>query len=345
MFLMLSPQNWTLCCFVSEAWFANCERASYHTVKDFLPALVTEFFGFGNQEVTSFIPQSRALEYQQRAFAWASSFSSAFNIDDPSTWTASNLPVQSKLITFDQYGVVHEKFMWDARLEPGVISAFAKIWETDELFVSFDSLNITFPNRQDKPPRAPWPHVDQSPFKRGLYCVQGIINLSSAGPEAGSLMCLPGSHALYDEFFDEHTDPATWETKDWRRFSEAEMGWWKAKGLSPMKVQAEPGDLILWDSRTLHWGGEPTSKSEVIRTIIYASYSPARLASPEAIEDKKRVFGVYGATTHWAHDNIFSRPNTARLPDGSVDPRNRERPAEMPDMTDQLKKLAGLVPY
>ena len=45
----------------------------------------------------------------------------------------------------------HEKFVWDARMEPGVLKALESLWGTEELLVSFDSLNITFPNRKDIP--------------------------------------------------------------------------------------------------------------------------------------------------------------------------------------------------
>lgn len=235
--------------------------------------------------------------------------------------------------------------MWDARQEPGVIDAFAKIWGTDELLVSFDSLNVSFPGRKDRKPRPPWPHVDQSPFKKGLHCVQGIINLSHAGKEDGSLMLLPKSNKFQEKFFDLQTDRSTWETKDWRRFSEKEMTWFADQGLTPIKVTAEPGDLILWDSRTVHWGGEPTDKSDVIRTVMYASYSPAKLATKEALDEKARVFRAHGATTHWAHDNIFLRPLKAHLPDGSLDPRNRDEPLEAPEMTDRLLRLAGIKTY
>ncbi|ETS78617.1 hypothetical protein PFICI_10679 [Pestalotiopsis fici W106-1] len=304
-----------------------------------------ELFSQGYYVVKGAIPRDRAIQYQQRAFDWLKSFGTPLDLNDPSTWKAENLPVQSKLNTFDHYGVVHEKFMWDARLEPGVVDTFAQIWGTDELLVSFDSLNVTFPNRKDKPPRAPWPHVDQSPMKRGLHCVQGIINLSHAGPEDGSFMLLPGSSALSDEFWDTQTDSASWESKDWRRFSEDEMKWWESKGLKPVKVAAEPGDLILWDSRTVHWGGEPTQKSDTIRTVIYASYSPRKLATEQALAEKQRVFKLNGATTHWAHDNIYLRPLVAHLPDGTIDPRNRAEPLEKPEMTEKLMKLAGLVPY
>lgn len=299
----------------------------------------------GYAVVKQAIPHDKAVEYQQRAFEWLKSFGTPLDLSDPSTWMAENLPVHSKLNTFDNYSVVHEKFMWDARMEPGVLDAFSKIWNTDELLVSFDSLNITLPGRKDKPPRTPWPHVDQSPFKRGLHCVQGIINLSHAGDEDGSLMVLPGSHAYTAEFFDTQIDRPSWPEIDWRRFSEDEMRWFESKGLKPLKVHAEPGDLILWDSRTVHWGGEPTANSKVIRTVIYASYSPASFATESALNEKKRVFHARGATTHWAHENIWLRPQLAYLPDGTVDPRNRDEPLEKPEMSDKLMKLAGLKKY
>lgn len=289
------------------------------------------------------IPPEKARYYQQKAFEWLKSFDSTLDLDKPSTWKTADLPVQTILNTYENYGVIHERFMWEARMEPGVLDAFAKVWGTNELLVSFDSLNITLPNF--KPARAPWPHIDQAPRKRGLHCVQGIINLSHAGSEDGSLVVIPGTQAVVEEFFDTKTDPATWEWKDNRHFSEEEMDWFRARGLNPVKVLAEPGDLILWDSRTVHWGGEPTNKSDTIRTVIYAAYAPAKMATKEALEEKKRVFDAHGATTHWPHDNIRLRGLLARRPDGTIDPRNRSEPLEMPEHTDQLLKLAGLKAY
>lgn len=233
--------------------------------------------------------------------------------------------------------------MWDIRQEPGVLDAFAKVWGTDELLVSFDSLNITLPNF--KKARAPWPHVDQAPRKRGLHCVQGIVNLSHAGREDGSLVVVPGSHALTEEYFETMSDPSTWEWRDNRYFDESEMEWFLNRGLEPKKVLAEPGDLILWDSRCIHWGGEPTEKSNTIRTVVYAAYAPASMASDEAIAEKKRVFGANGATTHWPHDNIKLRDTHARLPDGNTCPYDRSEPLEKAEPTDQLLKLAGMKAY
>lgn len=235
--------------------------------------------------------------------------------------------------------------MWEARMEPKVLDAFSNIWGTDKLLVSFDALNITLPNMVDKPAQKPWPHVDQSPLRRGLHCVQGIINLSHAGPEDGSLIVLPRSNTIIEHFFDTQTDQSSWKTKDLHLISEDDMEWFEERDMKPMKVIAEPGDLILWDSRTVHWGGEPSTKSNTIRTVIYASYSPADWATTDALERKKVAFEAYQATTHWAHDNIVPREKEAYLPDGSLDPRNRSKPLEEPECTERLLQLVGVKAY
>lgn len=289
------------------------------------------------------VPSERAQYYQQKAFEWLKSFDPALDLDNPSTWKLERLPIQTVRNTYENYAVVHERFMWEARMEPAVMDAFAKVWGTDELLVSFDALNVTLPGL--KPVRAPWPHIDQAPRKRGLHCVQGIINLSHAGPEDGSLVVIPGSHALVEEFFDSKTDPSTWEWRDNRYFSEEDMQFFESRGLKPRKVLAEPGDLIIWDSRTIHWGGEPTEKSDTVRTVIYAAFAPAKLASKEAIEEKGRLFAANGATTHWPHDNIKMRDLQVRLQDGSVDPRNRTEPLEKAEHSERLLQLAGVKAY
>lgn len=117
------------------------------------------------------------------------------------------------------------------------------------------------------------------------------------------------------------------------------------RGATPHKVCADVGDLIVWDSRTVHYGAEPTEESTQIRTVIYSSYTPATLASKEQLALKKQVFEEFGGTTHWPHDNIVARATTTLLEDGTRDPKDRDMPREMPDMTPQLLKLAGAMPY
>jgi len=295
--------------------------------------------------VKNAVPRNRALGYQQKAFDWLLSFDNGLDLNDPSTWTADHLPVQSKINTFNNYAVAHEKFMWDTRLEPGIVSAFARLWGTEQLLVSFDALNITLPNRTDKPPKGAWEHIDQSPLRRGLHCVQGIVCLSKVGPEDGGLVVYPGSHKLNDEFFDTQTDKETWDIADKHIYTIPQLEWFAARGITPRKIEADVGDLILWDSRTIHYGAEPSPLSDTIRTVIYVAYTPARLATEETLKKKADIFRSWGGTSHWPHDNIRARDNKAIKEDGTLDPKDRTEPVEKPEITDRLLKLAGVKAY
>ena len=86
------------------------------------------------------------------------------------------------------YAVSHESFTWAVRQEPGVVRAFEAVYDTPDLIVSFDSVNIGFPNRADVKPNTPWPHQDQDPEKPGFRCLQGLVNLLPNGPDEGGLI-------------------------------------------------------------------------------------------------------------------------------------------------------------
>lgn len=152
------------------------------------------------------ISRDRAVKYQEKAYDWLKSFGTDLDFNNPETWIKENLPLQNGIRAFGSYCVTHEKFMWDARMEPGVLRAFSEVRDTEELLISFGGLMIALPNRIDAPLRDPWEHVDQHPRRRGLHCIQGIINLGVSGPEDGGLVVYPGSHKLHDEFFNTQPD-------------------------------------------------------------------------------------------------------------------------------------------
>jgi hypothetical protein len=111
------------------------------------------FLDNGFAVVPGVLSKSKAAQYQKSAFEWSKSFgNSALDLSKPETWTQANLPVVSGINTFNHYGVAHEKFMWDIRLEKSIIDVFAQLWQTEELLVSFDALNITLPGRPDHNP-------------------------------------------------------------------------------------------------------------------------------------------------------------------------------------------------
>ena len=98
------------------------------------------------------------------------------------------------------YGLPHETFTWDIRTEPGVVGAFEKVYDTTDLLVSFDGLNLAFPNRTDLEPNNPWPHQDQDPEEPRFRCLQGLVNLLPNGPDDGGLIVCKGAHLVSEEF-------------------------------------------------------------------------------------------------------------------------------------------------
>lgn len=136
--------------------------------------------------------------------------------------------------------------------EPGVIHAFEQVYGTPDLLVSFDAVNMQFPNRTDMPENKPWPHQDQDPAKPGFRCLQGLVNLLPNGPNDGGLIVCRGAHMLSEQFHREMADepriPA-W-TPEWFGYTERGMQWLKDHGCEWVKVEAGPGDLIVCESAT-----------------------------------------------------------------------------------------------
>lgn len=101
------------------------------------------------------ISPEQAGEYVDRAYAWLEGFGKGFDRNDRSTWKVTNVPTFSKYVPFpsspyhpwtdrllprgglfNRHASGHEQFAWDIRSEPGLIDTFAKIWGTEELYVS-----------------------------------------------------------------------------------------------------------------------------------------------------------------------------------------------------------------
>lgn len=155
--------------------------------------------------------------------------------------------------------------------EPGVLAAFAKIWGTENLLSSFDGINLTLPAPgKSRAPSTPWEHVDQSPHLKGMQCIQGILNLCPNKEQDGGLVVLKGSHKLCERFFEVHGTEKKPEwgvvPDDWHGFDGTERKWFESNGAVEVKVNCEPGDLLLWDSRTVHWNVRPMS--EQIRAVF-----------------------------------------------------------------------------
>ncbi|GAA6011708.1 hypothetical protein JCM10207_004218 [Rhodosporidiobolus poonsookiae] len=294
------------------------------------------------------VPEERALEYRDKAYEWIEKFPLGFKRDDRSTYTEDHIPVTKKGGMF-HHSIGHEAFLWQLRQEEGLIAPFAKLWGTDELLVSFDGANVSLPGPIQNQQQPPWYHIDQDPDRRGFLCAQGLVNLAPNGPNDGGLMLFKNSHKLNDEYFTK-----VWTGKegvilqgaeaqdDFFGFTPEICDWFAAHGCEWVKTELNPGDLVIWDSRTVHYNVPP--KEDRDRVAAYTCFMPARLAAPEQLKRKQELFEARHMTTHWPCTNLFAKSPIV-LRNGEQCPHMRYAPFEEPVLTDKLLKLAGMKPY
>lgn len=104
-------------------------------------------------------------------------------------------------------------------------------------------------------------------------------------------------------------------------YTEEDIKWFLAQdGVEEIKVESEAGDLVVWDSRTIHFNCAPTA--DRTRVVVYVCMAPASYASKEVLQKKAQVFESRLASTHWSvvtslherawsHAHLISRTQAA----------------------------------
>ncbi|KAG6360020.1 hypothetical protein INS49_011076 [Diaporthe citri] len=297
----------------------------------------------GYAVVKGAVPPSRALEYADKMYSLVESFGLGYDRNDPSTVHPDKLPVINEKGMLLPYGACHEAFVWDIRSEEGVLSTFEKVYGTEDLLVSFDTINYGFHNRKNLPSNSPWPHQDQDPEIPGFRCLQGLVNLLPNGPNDGGLIVCKGAHLLSEEYHDHFRgkeDRIPQWTNEWYGFKDEGMQWLKDRGCEWVKLEAEPGDLLLWDSRAPHYNVPATGNQD--RLAIYTCYMPVADASQDDLIRKKDAWDRKVGTTHWPNAQVLGT-NTA-IRNGKPESVQRERPLHEPVLSERAFKLTG-IPY
>lgn len=294
------------------------------------------------------VPRDRADHYRDEAYKWVEGWGLGYDRNDHSTRLTKNMPWSVRGGLYARYGVAHEQFIWDIKQEPGVVSTFEQIWNTEEIVASYDGFNLSVP-MLDRPRthvlNKPWPHADQSPLRPYFHCIQGIVNLAPNGPDDGGLMVLERSNLYYKELwekFDHKKGPDGWHTWDQQNVDEEMCDWLvNEKGCKYVKVCAEPGDLLLWDSRTIHYGAQPTSQND--RVAAYVCYKPAAYLTDELKQIRKQCWDAKMGTTH----DPTSFRTKDRLPpeDHPTFEEASKRSLQEPKLTKRGRQLAGVDLY
>lgn len=169
-------------------------------------------------------------------------------------------PLHSMLLQHWEVG--QSQLSWDIRQNPKVIQCFEKIFSTSELLVSYDGMSIHFPpeitgrgwwNKH-------WFHTDQNFYIPGRKAIQGQVNLYDVREGDATLVVLEKSHLFHSEIsqnFD--VDPK----QNFLKLSEDQMNFYLQNGCTEKRIQCPAGSLVLWDSRTIHYGSEPLKERKM----------------------------------------------------------------------------------
>jgi len=159
-------------------------------------------------------------------------------------------------------------------------------------------------------PRTEGLHLDQNPFsKPGKMCVQGMVALYDVTRETGGLEVVPNSNLPEQK---EKLKEVCNHFKTAGDF--CKIGYTSPVVTERRLLLAKAGDLILWDSRTIHGGVLGSGKNrdddkvaQLCRMSMTVCMVPKERASPEILEARREGFHKGYGFTHWPDEiNISS---------------------------------------
>lgn len=193
---------------------------------------------------------------------------------------------------YKYHNVGHQAHAWYIRTRPKVQEVYKKIWNCDDLVVSFDGSCYISKNSQKKD--SIWTHTDQAPNSKGLQCYQGFVSLTNN--KERTLVVYEGSHNYHEKYFEEKKIKSS---KNWQLIDHETLSKMSTKKKA---LEVPAGALVLWDSRTFHQNQYGASNSEE-RMVQYVCYLPKNNKNNSKSQQTKRAkyFETRRTTSHWPY--------------------------------------------
>lgn len=234
--------------------------------------------------------------------------------DDPQTWTDERFTkigsTRTGIIFYR--GIQHSDVLWYIRCLPKVKIAFQQVFGTDDLITSYDGGNIFRPWHLEESDtysktHSGWYHVDQGRLLPGFHCVQGLVTLKDVTAATGGFCCIPESHLYHNQLIEGDTshNPERNYIKMPHDFHPVGVD----LPLPELLISCKAGDLILWDSRTIHCNTPalvdpiiPSIESDsLLRMVCYVCMGPTEAATPAVLQQRIKLFEYGIGTNHWPH--------------------------------------------
>jgi ectoine hydroxylase-related dioxygenase (phytanoyl-CoA dioxygenase family) len=300
-------------------------------------------------------------------------FSVADVVYDRGAWPLHGCPGP-----FGGYGAGQLPAAWEARLHARVRAVWGVLWGTEALVTSADALCAERPRRHGlRDATALTLHVERgddadeetpgaaaaasSGAQRG---VQGVLSLTATRERTGGTSVVARSHALLDELFLAHPPPrfcAAFPPEDAHLLtvSAAQLRWLlHDRGCELVHVESEPGDLVLFDERTVR--GERRARDALPHTdwrfAFHIAMTPADRLDAADRAAKARAMGLApqrpglrrAETTSHHADGRRIRARFGRwepYPPGAAAKEGLLRAPACVRNTPEALQLAGVEPY
>ena len=227
---------------------------------------------------------------------------------DPDSWGDERWPTAVHGGILPSLGIGHSAAQWFMRDVDAVKDSFAAVWGTDDLLVSFDGVTVWRPWTRNPSWRTnagpSWLHIDQHPIGRpGKHCVQGVLNLLPTSPATGGNVVVPGSQHRFEQIPELYTERLAriHPSIDHFRFPKDDP---LLKDTQPIMCHMEAGDLLLWDSRTIHCSSPglttPDNDTDLLRAASLICMMPRAKSNAEVIAQRKAAVANMTSTTNWS---------------------------------------------
>lgn len=337
---------------------------AYHCTIDTLQETLDEF---GVAVVTGVLDSSASKELADDLWSYLEHITQRWDVPiqraNPSTWSRIYDLMPSHSMLMQHFEIGHSPAAWKVRQNPTIVDIFAKLHgaRADDLLASFDGAAIGLPpeitRRGWQRPGALWMHTDQSFLRNDKECYQSWVTAHDVGVGDATLVVLERSHRLHGEFAETFHPDGTAPKEDWYKLNDEELAFYRYAACSEVRVACPAGSLVIWDSRTIHQGGQPLKGRPTARerAVVYLCYQPVTALAADdrakAIQKKRRAFLDKRMTSHWPlKSKLFGKspqhygkglpeitpiakaiglkwekmPNTTRLPDGKIRLENDE---------------------
>lgn len=226
------------------------------------------------------------------------------------SWPAASLADVGARGRFQDHGLPHGRFAWQARTNERVRRVYEILHGTADLVSSCDNAFVANASQEEAFSNKNWPHVDQNDHDARILCkdwnvYQGLLYVWSSDDSShrSTTVIWPGSHkAPYSDYMgDPKLRARIAEGKPhFSLISAMEAGaardrlirGWTAHG---RRMPVPAGALLLWTSRTTHqgWSGGPRLAQPVC-------WEP-RCRRDELMRERKLRLTALGLpSTHWA---------------------------------------------